>query len=49
MFLELQQEVWVPSSCDGEFRNPFMLSLGSQEFFPVVRASQESSRVGAGE
>ena len=37
VFLELRQEVWVPSSCDGDLREPIVLSLGSQEFLLVVR------------
>ena len=37
VFLELQQEVWVPSSCHGDLREPLVLSLGSQESFRVVR------------
>ena len=37
MFLELQQEVWVPSSCHGDLREPLVLSLGSQESFRIVR------------
>ena len=37
VFLELWQEVWVPSSCHGDLREPLMLSLGSQESFQVVR------------
>ena len=37
MFLELQQEVWIPSSCHGDLREPLMLSLGSQESFRIVR------------
>ena len=37
VFLELWQEVWVPSSCHGDLREPLMLSLGSQESFRVVR------------
>ena len=37
VFLELWQEVWVPSSCHGDVRETLMLSLGSQESFQVVR------------
>ena len=37
VFLELRQEVWVPSSCHGDLREPLMLSLRSQESFRVVR------------
>ena len=37
VFLELRQEVWVPSSCHGDVRETLMLSLGSQESFQVVR------------
>ena len=37
VFLELRQEVWVPSSYHGDLREPLMLSLGSQESFRVVR------------
>ena len=37
VFLELRQEVWVTSSCDGDMREPLMLSLGSQISFRVVR------------
>ena len=35
VFLELRQEVWVPSSCHWDLRE--RLSLGSQESFQVVR------------
>ena len=35
VFLELWQEVWVPSSCHGDLREPLMLSLGSQESFEL--------------
>ena len=34
---ELRQEVWIPSSCHGDLREPLMLSLGSQESFRIVR------------
>ena len=37
MFLELRQEVWVPSSCHGDLREPLMLSLGSQGSLRVVK------------
>ena len=37
MFLEVQQEVWVPSSCHGDLREPLILVLGSQDSFGVVR------------
>ena len=37
MFLELQQEVWVPSSRNGDLMEPLMLSLETQESFQVVR------------
>ena len=37
MFLELQQEVWVPSSRNGDLMEPLMLSLETQESFRVVR------------
>ena len=37
VFLELWQEVWFPSSCHGDLREPLMLSLGSQESFRGVR------------
>ena len=37
VFLELQQEVWVLSSCHGDLREHLMLSLGSQESFRGVR------------
>ena len=37
MFLKLRPEVWVPSSCRGELREAFILSLGSQESVLVVR------------
>ena len=37
VFLELRSEVWVPSSCHRDLREPLMLSLGSQESFGVVR------------
>ena len=37
VFLKLRQEVWVPSSCHGDLREPLMLSLRSQESFRVVR------------
>ena len=37
VFLELHPEVWVPSSCHGDLREPLMLSLGSQEYVRVVR------------
>ena len=30
VFLKLQKEVWFPSSCHGDLREPLMLSLGSQ-------------------
>ena len=33
VFLELRQEVWVPSSCHRDLREPLVLSLGSQESF----------------
>ena len=36
-FLELRQEVWVPSKSNGDLREPLMLSLGSQESFHVIR------------
>ena len=31
------QDVWVPSRCDGDLREPLILSLASQESFRVVR------------
>ena len=37
VFLELPQEVRVPSSCHRDLREPLMLSLRSQESFRVVR------------
>ena len=37
VFLELRQEVWVPSSCHGDLREPLMLSLGSQGSLRVVK------------
>ena len=37
VFLELWQEVSVPSRCHGDLRESLMLSLGSQESFRVVR------------
>ena len=37
MFLEVRQEVWVPSSCHGDLREPLILVLGSQDSFGVVR------------
>ena len=36
-FLELRQEVWVPSKSNGDLREPLMLSLGSQESFHIIR------------
>ena len=41
MFLELWQEVWVPSGCHRDLREPLMSSLGSQESFQVVRGLSE--------
>ena len=35
--LELRSEVWVPSSCHRELREPFILLLGSQESVRVVK------------
>ena len=37
MFLEVWQEVWVPSSCHGDLREPLILFLRSQNSFGVVR------------
>ena len=37
MFLKLRQDVWIPSSCNGDLREPLILSLASQEYFRVVR------------
>ena len=37
MFLEVRQEVWVPSSCHWDLREPLILFLGSQDSFGVVR------------
>ena len=37
VFLELRLEVRVPSSYHGDLKEPFILSLGSQESFRVVR------------
>ena len=37
VFLELRSEVWVPSSCHRELREPFILLLGSQESVRVVK------------
>ena len=59
VFLELPQEVWVPSSCHRDLREPLMLSLGSQESFTscegplrvplyLVQSTRASSRVEAG-
>ena len=47
VFLELRQEVWVPSSCHGDLREPLMLSLEVRGPFEWLRASRDSSRVGA--
>lgn len=33
MFLELLQEIWVSSSCEGDLREPLILSPASQESF----------------
>ena len=37
VFLEFRQEVWVPSICHGDLREPLMLSLGSQGSLRVVK------------
>ena len=37
MFLKLRQDVWIPSSCNGDLREPLILSLASQEYFRVVK------------
>ena len=37
MFLKLWQDIWIPSSCNGDLREPLILSLASQECFRVVR------------
>ena len=34
----VRQEVCIPSRSNGDLREPLMLSLGSQESFPVVRS-----------
>ena len=49
VFLELQQEVWVPFSCHRDLREPLMLFLRGQESFRVVRGLRESYRVGVGD
>lgn len=49
VFLELQQGIWVHSSCDRDLRHPVILSLGSQESCRVVRGLLGFSRVGAGD
>ena len=37
VFLQVPQEVWVPSSCDGELSESLILFLGSHESFGAVR------------
>ena len=36
-FLSFGRKPWVPSTCDGELRELFMVSMGNQKYFGVGR------------
>ena len=36
-FLSCGRKPWVPSTCDGELRELFMVSMGNQKYFGVGR------------
>ena len=38
MFLEVWQEIWVPSSCHGDLREPLILFLARQASLSITKS-----------